>query len=70
MPLNGGDDGTTLTSDPMLPGRTKACASATGKKMASHTDDDVKLASMGNGRILRTTDVHVGRNEGLRGFTQ
>lgn len=62
-PLDG-DDGTTLTSFPVPPGRTKAYASATGRKMASQmADDDITEEGWtGDGQILMTTNVDITRD--------
>lgn len=50
-----GDDGTTLTSAPVPLGRTRAYASATGRKTASQIEDSDSTEDnwMGHGHICR-----------------
>lgn len=71
MPING-DDGTTLTSAPVLPGRAKAYTGAMGRMTVSQIDDDdsAEESWTGNGQIVLKTNVDIRRDEEFEGIAQ
>lgn len=67
-----GDDSTSLTLAPVPPGRSKAYASATGRRTPSQIDDDDNNMDWTgyHGHILKTTDINVRRDEEIEGIAR